>query len=68
MFKIAVLIWMVLGTTLAGIPIIVIVISPSLVAHGMTLIPIFAAAGFILAVPLSYLIAKKIAADTMRRG
>ncbi len=65
MLKIAALVWMMLGTTLAGVAVTVIVVTPSLFDQGMKLIPIAAGAGFLLAMPLSYLVAKKIAAGTM---
>ncbi|MEZ5852220.1 MAG: hypothetical protein R3D68_16410 [Hyphomicrobiaceae bacterium] len=65
MLKIAALIWLVLGTTLAGIAVIVIVTIPSLFDQGMKLIPIAAGAGFLVAMPLSYLVARKISAGTL---
>ncbi len=68
MLKLAVLIWMMLGITLAGILVIVIVTVPSLYAQGMRLIPIAAAVGFALAVPASIVIAKKIESATARRA
>jgi uncharacterized Tic20 family protein len=67
MFKIAALIWMVLGTTLAGVALIVIVTIPRLFDLGMVLIPIACGAAAILAIPLSYLIARQIAAQTAGR-
>lgn len=67
MFKIAALIWMVLGTTLAGIALIVIVTIPHLFDQGMVLIPIACGAAAVLAIPLSYLIARQIAAQTAGR-
>jgi hypothetical protein len=60
MFKIALLIWVVLGTTLAGIAVLVVVSQPSLYDQGMKLIPIAAIAGFILAIPLSFMVTKQI--------
>ena len=60
MFKIALLIWVVLGTTLAGIAVLVVVSQPSLDDQGMKLIPIAAIAGFILAIPLSFMVTKQI--------
>lgn len=60
MFKLALLIWVVLGTTLAGIAVLVVVSNSSLYAQGMKLVPIAAAVGFVVAIPLSFLIGKKI--------
>lgn len=68
MLKLAALIWMILGITLAGILVIVIVTVPSLYAQGMRLIPIAAVVGFILAIPAAIVIAKKIESATARRA
>ena len=60
MFKVAILIWIMVGTTLAGIGLIVVVSIPSLDAQGMRFIPIGVAAGFLIAMPISLWIASKI--------
>ncbi len=60
MFKLALLIWLVLGTTLAGIAVLVVVSDASLSAQAMKLIPLAAIAGFVVAIPLSFLVGKKI--------
>ncbi|SON56897.1 hypothetical protein HDIA_3356 [Hartmannibacter diazotrophicus] len=60
MLKVAVLIWIMLGVTLAGSFVTVIVTVPSLYADGMRLIPLVAGAGFLLAMPLAFLVAKRI--------
>ncbi|MEQ1714790.1 MAG: hypothetical protein ABL907_02185 [Hyphomicrobium sp.] len=60
MFKIASLVWMMLATTLAGIAVIAVVAVPSLAEQAMLLIPVAVVAGVVLAIPLSYLVAKKI--------
>jgi positive regulator of sigma E activity len=60
MLKIASLVWMVLATTLAGIAIIAIVAVPSLAEQAMLLIPVAVVAGVVLAIPLSYLVARKM--------
>jgi hypothetical protein len=62
MLKLASMIFTMLSTTLAGSFVLVVVTLPRLADQGMTFIPIAAAAGFILAVPLSYVIAKRILA------
>jgi hypothetical protein len=67
MLRLATLIWMMLGITLAGILVVVIVTVPSLYAQGMSLIPIAAAVGFIVAIPAAIVIAKKIDQATARR-
>lgn len=60
MFRLALLIWIVLGTTLAGVGVTVVVSDASLYDQGMKLIPIAAIAGFVIAIPLSFMISKKI--------
>jgi hypothetical protein len=61
MYRIAAIVWIMLGTTLAGIAMIVIVAVPGFAAEGMRLIPILCGAAFLLAIPLSYLVARRIA-------
>jgi hypothetical protein len=60
MLKVAVIIWMILGPTLAGSALVVVVTVPSLYDQGMRLIPLVALAGLIVAAPLSVMIAKRI--------
>jgi hypothetical protein len=60
MFRLALLIWVVLGTTLAGVGVTIVVSNPGLYDQGMKLIPIAAIAGFVIAIPLSFMIGKKI--------
>ncbi|MGO9484310.1 MAG: hypothetical protein ACLPX9_06970 [Rhodomicrobium sp.] len=60
MFKLALLIWLVLGTTLAGIAVLIVVSDASLSAQAMKLIPLAAIAGFVVAIPLSFLVGKRI--------
>lgn len=58
----AVLIWLVLGTTLAGVGMTVVVTNPDLYDNGRIMIPLLCGGGFLLAMPLSYVIASKIKA------
>jgi hypothetical protein len=67
MLKLATLIWMILGTALAGAFMIPILAVPSLADYGMALIPYAAGSGFLLAVPLAILVAWKIYAATAAR-
>jgi hypothetical protein len=60
MFRLALLIWVVLGTTLAGIAVLVVTVSPDLYNQGMKLIPVAAIAGFVVAIPLSFLVSKRM--------
>jgi hypothetical protein len=67
MFKISLLVWIVLGTALAGSAVITVLAAPGLVAEAMKNIPFAVMAGFTVAMPLSYLVAKRIVtASTVR--
>ena len=68
MLKIAVLVWIVLGATLAGSLVTVVVTVPSLMDQAMRLIPVAAGIGFVAAVPLAWAIAGRIVAATHPRG
>jgi hypothetical protein len=64
MLKIAVLVWIMLGTTLAGIALTLTLTVPALQPNAMKLLPIFSLAGFVIAIPASVVVAKKILALT----
>ena len=66
MLKIAILIWIVLGTTLAGSALTVVLATPALADQAMKLIPWAALAGAVLAMPLSWLIALNLASRRAR--
>ncbi len=66
MFKVASLIWIVLATTLGGMAVTAIVATPNLAERAATLIPAAFVTALLLAMPLSYLVAKKIQANTRR--
>ncbi len=66
MLRLAALIWIVLGTTLAGVALTIIVTNNTLLDQGMKLIPIMCGAAAVIAMPLAYLIAKRI--DTPRQA
>jgi hypothetical protein len=61
MFKVAVLIWIVLGATLAGVGLTIVLALPSLADQSMKLIPWACLAGFVVAAPLSWAVATQIA-------
>jgi len=61
MLKVAILVWIVLGASLAGAAMIAVLAVPDLAAEAMKMIPRAVIAGFVVAIPLSYLVAKKIA-------
>jgi hypothetical protein len=66
MFKISLLVWIVLGTALAGSAVVMVLAVPNLAAEAMKNIPFAVMAGFAVAMPLSYLVARAIGASTAR--
>jgi len=66
MLKIATLVWIVLGTTLAGVAVTGVIVVPSLYDQGMKWIPVAAGIGFAVAIPFAAMIAKRIMALTAR--
>ena len=60
MFRIALVVWIMLGTALAGTAMLVVLIVPDLATQAMKNIPLAVVAGFAAAMPLSYLVARKI--------
>ena len=63
---VAALIWIILGATLAGIGLTIVVATPQLAAQSMKYIPWAALAGFVLAMPLSWLLAAKLSAPRVQ--
>lgn len=61
MVRLAVLIWLLAGTVLAGAAVIVVVTVPSLLNAGMRMIPIAGIGGYIVAIPVAWVIARMIA-------
>ena len=59
MVKIAILVWMMLGTAFAGSAMVAVLSIESLAGPPMKFIPIAVLCGFVAAMPLSYLIARK---------
>jgi len=62
MLKVSVLVWIMLGTVLAGAAMMVVILTPGLSGGEMKNIPIAVLIGFIVAMPLSYMVAKQISA------
>jgi len=60
MLKVAILIWMMLGTVFAGSAVTAVLTVQGLAASPMKIIPLAALIGFIVAMPLSYLVATRI--------
>lgn len=62
MFKIAVIVWVMLGTAVAGTA-VTAVLASGIADNPMKAIPLAALAGFLVAIPLSYAVAAKIARE-----
>jgi hypothetical protein len=60
MMKIAILVWMMLGTAVAGSAMIAVLSIDAFASQPMKFIPIAVLCGFVAAMPISYLIARKI--------
>ena len=66
MFKISLLVWIILGTALAGSAVISVLAVPVLAADAMKNSPLAVLIGFAAAMPLSYLVARKISPSSVR--
>lgn len=66
MLKIAAVVWIMLGTALAGVAMAIIVSVPEFYDQGMRLIPILCGGAFLVAIPLSLMVAKRIAPSVAR--
>lgn len=64
MVRLAALLWIILGTTVAGIALIVILTVPQLAENSAMLIPVVCVSAFVAAMPLSLLIARQIQRNT----
>lgn len=60
MFRIAAVVWIILGTMLAGLGLLVVLTVPSLAADVRALLPIVCGAAVVAAIPLSFLVAWRI--------
>lgn len=60
MAKVAILVWIVLGVVLAGAAVMVILAMPEFSGRELKLIPIGAIAGYVIALPISFVIARMI--------
>lgn len=66
MIKVAALIWIILGTVLAGTAMTVIVSTPSLATDATRLIPIGCVGAFLVGLPIAYIVARMIADGSAR--
>ena len=63
MFKVMALIWVMLGTAVAGSLVLVVLAVPSLLDQGMRLIPLAGIGGYAIALPLSWMVARRLMAS-----
>lgn len=68
MIKVAIIVWLMLGTVFAGAAVLAVLAVPSLAGQGMQLIPIAAGIGAVVAIPFAILVAKRILALTVRQA
>jgi membrane associated rhomboid family serine protease len=66
MFKIAAVVWIMIGTVFAGITIMTILSVPSLADHAISYIPRAAIGGFIVAIPIAFFVARRMARTATR--
>jgi hypothetical protein len=66
MLKVAVLIWVVLGTTLAGTLVLVVLMMPSLQQEAMKFVMLAGIGGYVISLPLSWVVAGKLMANMKR--
>ncbi|KAB2847182.1 MAG: hypothetical protein F9K44_14020 [Hyphomicrobiaceae bacterium] len=66
MTKLAGMIWIMLGTVLAGVAMLVIVATPQFADQAMTYIPIACGAAIVIAIPIAWIIARRIENQTRR--
>jgi hypothetical protein len=60
MFKIAAVVWIMVGTVFAGIAVMTVLTVPALSGHAMQYIPVGAVGGFIVAIPVAFLVARRM--------
>lgn len=64
MIKVAAVLWIVIATVLAGSALLIVLTVPSLASEAVKLIPIVCGAALLLAMPVSFFIAKRIGVQT----
>jgi hypothetical protein len=68
MSRLAVLLWLMGGTVLAGVFVMIVLMSPDLQVQAMRWIPIGAGVGYVIGIPLAFIVARPIAKTTTREG
>jgi hypothetical protein len=60
MFKIAAIMWIVIGAVFAGSAVVTILSTPSLADQAIRYVPMAGIGGYIVAIPFAYLIARRL--------
>ncbi len=60
MIRVAAVLWIIIGTVLAGTALMVVLVVPQLASEATRLIPVVCGTSFVLAMPLSWLVAKRV--------
>jgi len=66
MIKVALVVWIMLGTVLAGSAMTVIVSTPGFMADAGRLIPLACGAAYLVGLPIAYIVARMIADASAR--
>lgn len=66
MMKLALVIWLLVGTVIAGAAVTAVLAIPQLLEQGMMLMPIAGVGGYLIGLPISYVIARYIMAEGRR--
>lgn len=65
MMKVAAILWIVVGTVLAGSGVVAVLSIPSLASEAIRYLPLAGVAGYVAAVPVALLIAKRLTRQTV---
>jgi hypothetical protein len=70
MLRLAVLIWVLAGTVIAGAAVTAVLATPSLSADTFRLVPLAGIGGYLIAIPIAYAVARQVlgAAGPSRRA
>jgi hypothetical protein len=60
MFKVAAILWIMVGTVLAGAGVAAVLSMPSLASEAMRYLPIAGIAGYLVAMPIAWVIASRL--------
>ena len=65
MMKVAAILWIVVGTVLAGSGVVAVLSIPSLSSEAIRYLPLAGVAGYVAAVPVALLIAKRLTSQAV---